>query len=397
MLRPGSVPSLVLLFLYGMAATSLVTQSVPVIGDIAHHFGLPHATAGWVISLPSLITALGSLFGGWLVDRIGDKKVIVAGTLFGLAGNLVVFWSHDVTTLLAGRLLEGFAYLALTVGALTLIMRTTTGVRRSVALGLWTAHTAVGIGLTLSIVAPLAQHGELWRWAFGGHALLMVLLLVCTTLLPGRSEQQQQAMRRLVDIWSVLKCGRAYRVALAAGASAFIQTGVMAALTVYMSHTFGVSVSAAAGIGTLAEVFVVLACLGVGHLLKKRWSIRLMSVAGSGLTLAAGIALYMPGVTFAGAAIAICVFSVGIGGVNALIWTLIPRVAPNAATLGATGGLVSQASYIGVLLGPPAIFTSFQTGGWTLRITLIALAAFLQVAAMPIWRKVPQAEPVVSV
>jgi MFS family permease len=204
-------------------------------------------------------------------------------------------------------------------------------------------------------------------------------------------------MRRLVDIWSVLKCGRAYRVALAAGASAFIQTGVMAALTVYMSHTFGVSVSAAAGIGTLAEVFVVLACLGVGHLLKKRWSIRLMSVAGSGLTLAAGIALYMPGVTFAGAAIAICVFSVGIGGVNALIWTLIPRVAPNAATLGATGGLVSQASYIGVLLGPPAIFTSFQTGGWTLRITLIALAAFLQVAAMPIWRKVPQAEPVVSV
>lgn len=107
MLRPGSVPSLVLLFLFGMAATSFVTQSVPVIGDIAHRYQLAHSTAGWVISLPSLITALGSLFGGWLVDRIGDKKVIVAGTLFGIAGNLVVFWSSEIGTLLAGRLLEG--------------------------------------------------------------------------------------------------------------------------------------------------------------------------------------------------------------------------------------------------------------------------------------------------
>ncbi len=397
MLRPGSALSLMLLFLYGIAATSLVTQSVPVIGDIARHYQLAHSTAGWVISLPSLITALGSLFGGWLVDRIGDKKVIVAGTLFGLAGNLVVFWSEDITTLLAGRLLEGFAYLSLTVGALALIMRTTAGVRRSVALGLWTAHTAVGIGLTLSIVAPLAQHGELWRWAFGGHAMLMVLLLFGTILLPGRDVLQNEAMRRMVDIWSVLKCGGAYRVALAAGASAFIQTGVMAALTVYMSHTFGVTVSAAAGVGTLAEVFVVLACLGVGHLLKRNWSVRLMSVAGSGLTLVAGIALYMPDTTFVGAAVAICAFSVGIGGVNALIWTLIPRVAPSTATLGATGGLVSQASYIGVLLGPPAIFTSFQTGGWTLRIAFIALAAFLQVAAMPIWRKLHQTETVVNV
>jgi predicted MFS family arabinose efflux permease len=383
MLSPGSWPCIILLYIYGTVATSLVTQSVPVIGDIAKYFDLSHANAGWVISIPSLITAIAALFGGWLVDRIGDKRVIFGGSLFALVGNLVVVGAHDVTTLFVGRLLQGVGYLSLTVGAVTLIMRTTSGSRRSIALGLWTSHTAVGIGLTLSIVAPLAQHGELWRWAFGGHAILMALLACAVILLPPKQANLQS--RRLADIWLVVKSPRPYRVALASGASAFIQTGIMAALTVYLSRRYAIPIPAAAGIGTLAEVFVACGCLSVGHLLKAGVRGGRLAIVGGIVMLCGGVALYLPAVDLVAAIVAVCVFSLGIGTVNGYIWTLVPSSSPSIGSMGATSGLVAQATYLGVLLGPPAIFASFYEGGWMVRVGLVVIAVVLQLAPILGW------------
>ncbi|WP_084515353.1 MFS transporter [Burkholderia sp. WSM2230] len=383
MLRAGRWPCIILLYIYGTVATSLVTQSVPVIGDIAAYFHLSHAASGWVISIPSLITALFALFAGWLVDRIGDKRVILAGSAFAFAGNLGVFFSHDLSALFVSRLLEGVGYLSLTVGAVTLIMRTTSGTRRSIALGLWTSHTAVGIGLTLSIVAPLAQKGELWRWAFGGHAVLMAALTVAAFLLPAKVSATHD--RKLGDIWIVLKSRALYRVALASGSSAFIQTGVMAALTVYLARRFHISVAAAAGIGTLAEVFVAIGCLSVGHLLKAGATVRKLALIGGTVMLVGGLVLYLPATPLVGASVSVCAFSIGVGTVIGSIWTLLPSASPTPATLGATSGLVSQATYLGVLLGPPAIFATFYEGGWIVRVTLVVIATLLQIAPV-VWR-----------
>lgn len=383
MLRAGRWPCIILLYIYGTVATSLVTQSVPVIGDIAAYFHLSHSASGWVISIPSLITAIFALFAGWLVDRIGDKRVILTGSAAAFAGNLGVFFSHDLTSLFVSRLLEGVGYLSLTVGAVTLIMRTTNGTRRSIALGLWTSHTAVGIGLTLSIVAPLAQKGELWRWAFGGHAILMAALTVAAFLLPSKTNATQD--RKLGDIWIVLKSRAPYRLALASGSSAFIQTGVMAALTVYLARRFHISIAAAAGIGTLAEVFVAIGCLSVGHLLKAGATVRKLALVGGTVMLVGGVVLYLPATSLIGASVSVCAFSIGVGTVIGSIWTLLPSAAPTPATLGATSGLVSQATYLGVLLGPPAIFATFYDGGWIVRVTLVVIATLLQIAPV-VWR-----------
>ncbi|MDR5832279.1 MFS transporter [Caballeronia sp. LP006] len=378
MLKAGSWPCIILLYIFGTVATSLVTQSVPVIGDIAAYFHLSHATSGWVISIPSLITAIFALFAGWLVDRIGDKRVIVVGSAFAFVGNIGVFFSHELTMLFISRLLEGVGYLSLTVGAVTLIMRTTSGTRRSIALGLWTSHTAVGIGLTLSIVAPLAQRGDMWRWAFGGHAVLMGVLTLAAFLLPAKQGATHD--RRLSDIWLVLRSRTPYKLALASGSSAFIQTGVMAALTVYLATRFQISIASAAGIGTLAEVFVAIACLSVGHLLKAGAGVRTLALVGGTVMLAGGVVLYLPATSLIGASIAVCAFSAGVGTVIGTIWTLLPSAAPTPATLGATSGLVSQATYLGVLLGPPAIFATFYDGGWSIRVMLVVLATLLQIA-----------------
>lgn len=385
MLRPGKWPSIILLYIYGAVATSLVTQSVPIIGDISRYFSLGHAASGWIISIPSLITAVFALFGGVLIDRVGDKKVIFVGSVAALIGNIGAFTAHSLPILVVSRLLEGVGYLSLTVGAVTLIMRTTEGARRNIALGLWTSHTAVGIGLTLSIVAPLAGHGEQWRWAFGGHAIVMAVLAIVAFFLPTRT--QYTPARRLEDVWKVLKKPLPYRVAMASCSSAFIQTGVMAALTIYLARTYAISVPHAAGIGTIAEVFVVIGCLSVGYLLKGNISARTIALIGGVVMLIGGLTLFLPASPLLFAAAGVCAFSIGVGCVNGLIWTFVPKAAPSLETMGATSGLVAQATYLGVLLGPPAIFSSFYPGGWGVRLVLVAVATILQLAFLPLWAR----------
>jgi len=381
-MKPGKWPCIILLYIYGVVATSLVTQSVPVVGDVAKHFGLGSTASGWVISVPSLITAIAAIFGGWVTDRIGDKRVIFGGSLFALAGNIVVFLAQDTTILFLGRLVEGVGYLSLTVGAVTMIMRTTSGPRRAIALGVWASHTAVGVGLTLTIIAPLAGHGNAWRWAFGGHAVLMAILAALAFLLPAKTSDAP--VRRMSDIWTVLKSLPPYRVALASGASAFIQTGIMNALTVYLSSAYHVSVKQAAGVGTIAEVFVVVGSLSVGYLLRAGLTAKRLALIGGVVMLIGGVGLYLPSAGFVTACVAVCVFSLGIGTVNGLIWTFVPGAAPSPETMGATSGLVSQATYLGVLLGPPAIFSTFHDGGWTIRIGLVLVFVVLQIAPLPL-------------
>lgn len=384
-MKPGSWPTILLLYAYGVVATSIVSQASPIVGSIAKFYHLSNTNAGWIISIPSLVTAVGALMGGWLTDRVGEKRVLFVGCLLTLVGNLLVFFSDSPAMLWGGRLLEGGGYLSLTVGAATMIMRTTEGDRRSTALGLWTSHTAVGIGATLLIVAPLAHSPEGWRWSFGGQAIVAALLAVSVLFLP--RPQAPVVARRLSDIGLVLRSPNPYRVALASLATALLQTGVMAALVVFMSKTFHVSIPAAAGVGTIAEVVNALGCLLVGPLLKRRVAPVAVGVTGGLILLSGALMLYLPGVSFLCAATGVAVFSLGIGLTNGLIWALVPKTAPSPQTLGVTGGLVAQATYLGVLLGPPLIFSSFHADGWKQRIALVVAMAVLQVAPLPIWRR----------
>lgn len=383
MLKAGNWPSIIMLYLYGVVATSIVTQVVPVIGNIIHVYHIGHATAGWVISIPSLITALVALFGGYIADRVGERWVILAGCLLTLTGDLIAASAQTFDVLIAARLLEGLGYLSLTIGAVTMIMQTTSGARRGAALALWSSHTAVGVGVTLIVVAPLAQRGDAWRWAFGGHAILLAALAMAVAALP--RGYAHTFTRQISDILMVLKTLSVYRVAFASCASALLQTGIMVGLTFYLSHLYAISVPAAASVGTLGEAVNAVGCLSVGPLLKRNNPPAFIALAGAILLTAGGMALYLPGMSLLGAIIGTSVFTFGIGLTNGLIWATVPTVSPASSTLGTTSGLVAQATYLGVLLGPPAIFATFAPGGWVLRLGLVLVMAVLQVGLLPIW------------
>ena len=111
-----------------------------------------------------LIYGIGVL---WLVDRIGDKPILLIGCAVVIAGDVGVTFAGTFAALLAMRVVEGIGYVGIAVAAVTMLMRITQGPRRNVALSLWSSFIPMSFAVPLLLTARLAGTGE-WRWAFIG-------------------------------------------------------------------------------------------------------------------------------------------------------------------------------------------------------------------------------------
>ena len=66
----------------GVMAAMTVSEAVTELGSIAKEFHFAeHGQVGLVMSLPSLMVALGALLAGYTVDRIGDRVVLLIGAV----------------------------------------------------------------------------------------------------------------------------------------------------------------------------------------------------------------------------------------------------------------------------------------------------------------------------
>jgi hypothetical protein len=68
------------------------------------------------------------------------------------------------------------------------------------------------------------------------------------------------------------------------------------------------------------------------------------------------------------------------------MWALLPRVAPSSRSIGATSGLVTQVTLIGVLFGPPAVFMAQASGVEGMAIFLLCSLAVCLVG-IPVWTR----------
>jgi hypothetical protein len=326
--QSASWAAIILVVAFGVAATAIVPQAVPVIRDIVKRFPESDAYAGWLISIPSAICAFGALIAGIMVDRIGDRRMLLLGSGCVVLG-------------------DGGAYFANTVEQLT------EGPRRKAALALWSAHTPIGFALSLAFITPLAGRGEAWRWSFAGHGAIVCVLAVLgwMTLRP----VDVTGYRRGEGTRTVLKAVGAYRLGLSSLCCALLTGGFMAALPGGLASRFGTSMGYSAGIAILDLALNAFAALAVAAALRRGLSMRLVAIGGS-LIVALGWSVFFQAHSLSAAILSSAAFSASMGALNALIWGLLPAVTPSPEASGATSGLVTQATYIGVLLGPPLVF-----------------------------------------
>lgn len=147
--------------------------------------GLQGVVTAYTVTMAALLLA-----GGSLVDAVGAKRVLLAGTLIFGAASAACATSHSVTALVASRAVQGVGAALLLPGGLALLAAVhPDGPRRRRALGVWAATGGAALVAGPVVGGELvSRHG--WPTVFWVNvplcALVVVLLAGAPRALPGR-------------------------------------------------------------------------------------------------------------------------------------------------------------------------------------------------------------------
>ncbi|MFN2107200.1 MAG: MFS transporter [Candidatus Promineifilaceae bacterium] len=163
--------------LLGSTTTVLVAIIAPALPGMAEAFAsLPNADF-WVrqtLTMPALFMAMGALFAGQLLDRVGRRPVLIVSLiLMGLSGT-AGFFLNSLTAIMVSRAILGIAVAGITSGFTTLILDSFKGDELNKFLGYQAAAVGFASMLFLFAVGFLAELG--WRPPFLIHLFPFIVL-----------------------------------------------------------------------------------------------------------------------------------------------------------------------------------------------------------------------------
>jgi EmrB/QacA subfamily drug resistance transporter len=314
---------------------TVVNVVLPVLGQTLH---ASEAQLQWIVEAYMLLLTSLMLLGGSLGDRYGRRRLFVVGTsLFALASAWCGL-SPNVTSLIAGRAVQGIGAALLVPGSLAMISAAFDDRTRGAAIGTWASGTAICAGAGPVLGSLLVEHLS-WRWVFLINLPLAIIALwiawrhlpqIATRTPRTPLDWRGAALATLglgALVFGLVRAGSlGFRDAVAAGASgggalllvAFVlverwlgrrdRDAAMMPLWVFASRTFvGVNVLTIFLYGALAMALFVLPFTLIGRhgytvvtaatamlpfvivmFLLSRWAGRLMDRYGARLPLVAG-------------------------------------------------------------------------------------------------------------
>ncbi|MFQ1002342.1 MFS transporter [Modestobacter sp. SSW1-42] len=147
--------------------------------DLAVDLGASQGAVLWMINLYTLTLAALLLPVGALGDRVGRKRMLVAGLgVFGLASAMAGL-APSTEVMLAARLLSGVGAAMIMPITLAVITSTFPEEKRGQAIGVWTGVAGGGGILGMFLSAALVDVAT-WRWLFVLPIALVVFALVLT-------------------------------------------------------------------------------------------------------------------------------------------------------------------------------------------------------------------------
>lgn len=346
-----------------------IVSLVPVLPMLAREFaGTPGASilVPMMLTVPALCVALFSPIAGWLADRVGRKRILVAALfLYGLIGLLPLILDR-LPLILASRILLGLNEAAIMTVATTMVGDYFEGERRERWVAIQTAVTS------LSAIALIALGGVLGE-AFGSRGPFLLYLLAlpigiaaAVLLFEPSATTHRQASNPPFPLRAI---GSILAITLAAALlfyTLMLQIGAVL-------EAVGVTSPAVIGaVGAAANLGVVL-----GSLLFRRLpsaSPKLLLTIGFALT-AAGYIGVGTSMTFWPVAILAVVASIGGGVLLPTLLTWVLRVLPPFAR-GRGTGLWTGTFFLGQFIAPVlSLALADATGGLQATLTLLGWAA----------------------
>jgi EmrB/QacA subfamily drug resistance transporter len=157
--------------------STVVNVALPTIG---RHLNASLAGLQWTVTAYTLTLAGLILLGGSLGDRLGRRRVFLAGVAWFALASVLCGLAPDIGVLIGARVLQGVGGALLTPGSLAIIQATFTKDDRPKAVGAWS-----GLGGVASAVGPIVGGWLVqsvgWRWVFLLNLPLAVAVVLVTT------------------------------------------------------------------------------------------------------------------------------------------------------------------------------------------------------------------------
>jgi MFS family permease len=311
------------------------------------------ALVGLAMGIYGLTQAVLQLPLGLASDRLGRKRVIVAGLVVFAAGSLLAALADSVTGLVIGRAVQGAGAVSAAVTAL--LADQTRDVVRNKAMALVGASIGLMFAIALVAAPPLAAHMGL-AGLFGlTCALALAGIAVVLWMVPPEPARHADAPRgRLADVWRHADLLR-------------LNAGVFALHTVQMAMWVAVpAMLVQAGLpkdahwqAYLPAVVLSFAAMGGLFAMERRGRLRAALLIAIGLVLAVQAGLGLLAANGATPTLAVLgtllfLFFCGFNALEATQPSLVSRMAPaplRGAALGAYNTLQSLGLFAGGALG----------------------------------------------
>jgi EmrB/QacA subfamily drug resistance transporter len=121
--------------------------------------------AQWIVEAYALLLASLVLVGGALGDRLGRRRVFVAGVVFFALASAACGLAPTATWLVAARAVQGIGGALLVPGSLALIGAAYPDASRGAAIGTWSAATGIAAAIGPVLGGWVIAHAS-WRWLF---------------------------------------------------------------------------------------------------------------------------------------------------------------------------------------------------------------------------------------
>jgi len=164
----------------------IVNLAFPYIGREYH--GTSLGSLSWVLNAYTIVFAAVLVPAGRWADRVGRRRIFVAGLIGFSFGSALCGLSPGVPELIAARVIQAAGAGLMVPASLSLLLASVPASGRAKAIGTWSALGALGAALGPVIGGSLVQVS--WRWVFWINIPVGLLALLLTARIVPESKDQ---------------------------------------------------------------------------------------------------------------------------------------------------------------------------------------------------------------
>jgi EmrB/QacA subfamily drug resistance transporter len=171
----------------------IVNLAFPYIGR--EYAGTTLSTLSWVLNAYTIVYAAILVPAGRWADRIGRRKVFVAGLAAFSIGSVLCGLTPSVPALIGARIIQAAGAGMMTPASLSLLLACVPVKGRTAAIGTWSAFGAMGAALGPVVGGALVQLS--WRWVFLINIPIGLVALLMARVVP---ESRDERVARVPDL-----------------------------------------------------------------------------------------------------------------------------------------------------------------------------------------------------